>query len=185
MRHKHGGMTLVACLVLVACTRPSSVSVAPTATTTTPVTVGSGPTSTAAPPGSTTLVSSLSSLLDVHTRVVEALGTWTLESATSAEGKPVALDLEHPLRLVLGGVGVAHALIAGLGCNDLFAEGAAIMNGRLELKNPSITAVACDAQIVIDREHILDGLLEGHPTIEIADDQLTLRGMGTAVYRRT
>jgi heat shock protein HslJ len=78
-----------------------------------------------------------------------------------------------------------HAIVADLGCNDFFAEGAAIVNGRLELKNPSQTAAGCPAGIVADREQILRGLLEGRPMVEIAGDRLTLRGAGSAVYRRT
>jgi hypothetical protein len=59
------------------------------------------------------------------------------------------------------------------------------VNGRLELKNPSQTAIGCIEQIVQDREHMLDGLLESRPTVDITGDLLTLRGTGTAMYRRT
>jgi META domain len=102
-----------------------------------------------------------------------------------ADDVPVPLDPVYPNRLIFGGVAAVHALVADLGCNDFSAEGAAIVNGRLELKNPSSTAVGCVEQIVQEREHMLEGLLESRPTVEIAGDLLTLRGTGTATYRRT
>lgn len=108
---------------------------------------------------------------------------WTLESATSADDVPVPLDPDHPILLVFGGVEVVHAVVAGTGCNDFFAEGAMILNGRLELKNPSMTARGCVSPIIAEREHMLDGLLASRPTVEIAGDLLTLRGLGKAVYR--
>jgi META domain len=108
-----------------------------------------------------------------------------VESATAADDVPVSLDPVYPNRLIFGGVAAVHAIIADLGCNDFSAEGAAIVNGRLELKNPSSTAVGCVEPIVQEREHMLEGLLETRPTVEIAGDLLTLRGTGTATYRRT
>jgi heat shock protein HslJ len=72
-------------------------------------------------------------------------------------------------------VAAVHAIVADLGCNDFFAEGAAIANGRLELKNPSQTAAGCPAGIVADREQMLRSLFESRPTVEIAGDLLTLR----------
>jgi heat shock protein HslJ len=186
MRPKYGVLTLMAFFVLVACTRQTT---APVATSTTPgppaVTVATSSGSNVAAPATTTLFVPLSSSVHVNTRVVEALGDWTLESATTADDVSVPLDPVYPNRLIFGGVAAVHAIIADLGCNDFSAEGAAIVNGRLELKNPSSTAVGCVEQIVQEREHMLDGLLESRPTVEIAGDLLTLRGMGTAIYRRT
>jgi heat shock protein HslJ len=186
MRPKYGVLTLVAFFVLVACTRQTTAPVATSLTTEPPaVTVETSSGSTVTSHTSTTRFVTTSSSVDVNTRAVEALGNWTLESATTADDVPVPLDPVYPNRLIFGGVAAVHALVADLGCNDFSAEGAAIVNGRLELKNPSSTAVGCVEQIVQEREHMLEGLLESRPTVEIAGDLLTIRGTGTATYRRT
>jgi hypothetical protein len=151
MRPKDGLLTLVAFFMLVACTRRTTAPVATSLTTEPPaVTVETSSGSTVAGPTGTTHFVTTASSVDVNTRVVEALGNWTLELATTADDVRVPLDPVYANRLVFGGVAAVHALVADLGCNDFSAEGAAIVNGRLELKNPSSTAVGCVEQIVQD-----------------------------------